>query len=84
MNNGLSSPEHPNYGSWGGRYEFDDKNQIWTDTKDEVIGIDKKKHISPQATIWRWRKAFQEDFALRLLWSVGKKRWTLSCFECKR
>ena len=22
INNGLGSPEHPNYGSWGGRYEW--------------------------------------------------------------
>jgi hypothetical protein len=42
--NGLGSSEHPDWGSWGGRYG--------------------------QATVSRWRGAFQNDFAARMDWSV--------------
>jgi hypothetical protein len=35
-----------------------------------VIGIDGKPHTSDQATIWRWRTAFQHDFAARMDWTT--------------
>jgi hypothetical protein len=88
--NGLNDPEHPNYGGWGGRYEFylpgfRDSNTgmfkrenwpkdeaetrpIWTNAEDSVSGIDKLGYKSTQATIWRWRQAFQNDFAARMNW----------------
>ncbi len=78
--NGLNDPEHPNYGGWGGRYEYylptkeqfgvKEWHNIWTNASDTVKGVDGKMHTSPQATIWRWRNAFQNDFAARMAWSA--------------
>jgi hypothetical protein len=34
------------------------------------VGVDGKTHISDQATVWRWRPAFQNDFAARMDWTV--------------
>lgn len=81
INNGLSDPEHPNYGSWGGRYDFytprtrkwfyePETRPFWSDTEDEVMGVDSAWHTSNKATIWRWRKAYQNDFAARIDWSI--------------
>ena len=81
MNNGLSNPEHPNYGSWGGRYELytprtrkwfyePETRPIWTDTEDGVLGNDSALHNTNKATIWRWRQAYQHDFAARMDWTV--------------
>lgn len=80
INNGLSEPEHPDYGSWGGRYELytprirkwfsePETRPIWTDTEDEVLGLDGKLHHTNKATIWRWRQAYQNDFAARMDWT---------------
>ena len=33
-------------------------------------GIDGKVHVSDQATVWRWREAYQNDFAARMSWTV--------------
>ena len=43
---------------------------IWTNTEDSVAGTDKKEYKSPQATIWRWRQAIQNDFAARIDWCI--------------
>ena len=51
INNGLSDPEHPEWGGWGGRYELytprtegwflePETRPIWTNVQDEVLGID--------------------------------------------
>ncbi|GAB4030450.1 DUF1593 domain-containing protein [Spirosoma jeollabukense] len=81
INNGLSDPEHPNYGSWGGRYEFytprmrkwfyePETRPFWSDAEDEVMGADSAWHTSNKATIWRWRRAYQHDFAARIDWTT--------------
>ncbi len=81
IDNGLGSPEHPNYGSWGGRYEFykpktekwfyeAETRPLWTNVEDEAMGMDSAFQTSNKATIWRWRQAFQNDFAARIDWSV--------------
>lgn len=82
INNGLSSPENPNYGSWGGRYELymphtkkyfhePETRAIWTDAVDEVYSpVTKRHHTSNHVTIWRWREAYQNDFAARMDWCV--------------
>lgn len=81
IDNGLSSPEHPDWGSWGGRYELynpgyrkwfgePETRPIWTDAMDEVYGIDHGWHTSNKATIWRWREAYQNDFAARMDWTI--------------
>jgi hypothetical protein len=81
VNNGLNAPEHPDWGGWGGRYELYTPRQqkwhlqqetrpLWTDAEDEVLGIDNRWHTSNHATIWRWRSAYQNDFAARMDWTI--------------
>lgn len=81
INNGLSDPEHPDWGGWGGRYELyvprkqgwhlqAETRPIWTDAEDEVLGIDNRWHSDNHATIWRWREAYQNDFAARMDWTI--------------
>ena len=81
MNNGLNDAEHPEYGGWGGRYEFytprmkkwhlyAESRPIWTDAQDEVLGVDGRWHEGNHETIWRWREAFQNDFAARMDWTI--------------
>ncbi|KDN71347.1 hypothetical protein CSUB01_04616 [Colletotrichum sublineola] len=77
MQNGLGVPEEPSYGSWGGRYISANvgpkglpSRGHFADAIDTVIGADGKLHRSSQATIWRWRNAFQNDFAARMQWTL--------------
>lgn len=81
INNGLGNSEKPNWGSWGGRYEFyqprterwfsePETRPLWTDAEDEVWGADSSWHTSNKATIWRWREAFQNDFEARMDWTI--------------
>jgi hypothetical protein len=81
INNGLGDSEHPDWGSWGGRYEFytprmrkwfyePETRPFWSDAEDEVLGIDGNWHTGNKATIWRWRSAYQNDFAARLDWTI--------------
>jgi hypothetical protein len=94
---GLSDPEHPEYGGWGGRYElhkpdFDslkkgssgvpsepETRAIWTNAVDSytpylrneygrAVRTDTMTFTSNQATLWRWRDDFQNDFAARMDW----------------
>ena len=74
--NGLNVPEHPGYGGWGGRYRHyipegtEEMHPIWTNASDTVGGADGETYTSPQATIWRWRMAFQNDYAARMQWTM--------------
>jgi hypothetical protein len=81
IDNGLNAPEHPDWGGWGGRYEFYiprmrkwfsdvERRPFWTDAEDEVLGADGQWHTSNKATIWRWRSAYQNDFAARMDWTI--------------
>lgn len=82
IDNGLNNPERPDFGGWGGRYELyipafkkymyePEIRPIWTDAQDEVWSeITKQYHTSNHATIWRWREAYQNDFAARIDWST--------------
>jgi hypothetical protein len=81
-NNGLNSYRNPDWGGWGGRYVFrtpyGETHAIWTQggdasrasSRDTVVGPDGKSNTSDQATIWRWREAYQHDFAARMDWTV--------------
>jgi hypothetical protein len=40
-------------------------------SQDRVAGTDGKERVSDQATIWRWREAFQHDLAARMDWTVA-------------
>jgi len=84
IDNGLNAYRRPDWGGWGGRYNYrqpyGETHAIWTqggdefkrvDSRDTVVGADGKDHTSDQATIWRWRQAFQNDFAARMAWTVA-------------
>ncbi len=81
--NGLRSSQSPTYGGWGGRYVLytpeGESRPIYSDSIDTVIVGDKVGEIkgnkngtykSNQATIWRWREAYQHDFAARMDWAA--------------
>jgi Protein of unknown function (DUF1593) len=73
IQNGLSVPERPNWGSWGGRYLLTDiaaAGNHYSDAVDRVVGTDGKMYSSNHATIWRWRDAYQNDFAARMQWTL--------------
>ena len=81
VDNGLNVPERPDWGGWGGRYELytprtqkwfqaPETRPLWTDAVDEVRGVDGRWHTSNHATIWRWRSAYQNDFAARMDWTI--------------
>jgi hypothetical protein len=76
INNGLGSHLSPAYGGWGGRYALDktyaEVRPIWTNSRDRVQAQDGSWHTTAQATIWRWREAYQYDFAARMDWCVEK------------
>lgn len=82
--NGLASRRSPSWGGWGGRYvyrqPYGETRPIWTQggdlfarvtSQDRVAGTDGKERVSDQATIWRWREAFQHDLAARMDWTVA-------------
>ncbi|KAI9155739.1 hypothetical protein HJFPF1_08328 [Paramyrothecium foliicola] len=73
IQNGLGWRENPNFGSWGGRYAKTDPSDYvrhYGDSADRVQGADGRIYKSNQATVWRWRDAFQDDFAARIQWSM--------------
>jgi hypothetical protein len=77
IQNGLGSPEHPHWGSWGGRYSLVDlggTTNLYVDARDMAIGKDGRKHQSNQATIWRWRDHYQDSFAARMQWTLTSER----------
>ena len=39
-------------------------------SQDTVTGVDGEQHTTDQATIWRWRDAYQNDFAARMDWTI--------------
>jgi hypothetical protein len=87
IDNGLASYRSPSWGGWGGRYvyrqPYGETRPIWTQggdafarewSKDTVVGVDGDEHTTDQATIWRWREAFQNDFAARMDWTIKSYR----------
>lgn len=83
IGNGLNAYRRPDWGGWGGRYvhlqPYGETHSIWsqggdefarTTSQDEAVGIDGYHHVSDQASIWRWREAFQNDFAARMDWTI--------------
>jgi len=80
--NGLDHAETPGWGGWGGRYVLrtpaGETRALWTQggdsfmrvTSADSVAVAGVTHVSDQATIWRWRTAFQNDFAARMDWTV--------------
>jgi hypothetical protein len=84
IDNGLNAYRRPDWGGWGGRYvyrqPYGETHPIWTQggdlfsrvtSQDTVAGVDGQEHVSDQATIWRWREAFQHDFEARMDWTIA-------------
>ena len=79
ISNGLGSRISPSYGGWGGRYvlnqTYAEARPIWTNAEgcqDTVIAENGVQYTSAQATVWRWREAYQHDFAGRMDWCVAE------------
>jgi hypothetical protein len=84
VDNGLASSMSPAFGGWGGRYVwrqfYGETRPSWTQggdsfpgrdsSRDLVVDSDGNTYWSDQATIWRWRTAFQHDFAARMDWTI--------------
>jgi hypothetical protein len=83
IDNGLASAMSPTYGGWSGRYVWrrfhGEPRPFWTQGGDAYPGRDNSRdtvlvsgtaYTSDQATIWRWRRAFQHDFAARMDWTI--------------
>jgi Protein of unknown function (DUF1593) len=76
--NGLNAPDSPHWGGWGGRYllrqPYGETRPIWTQGGDSFTRVTSADTVgevtSDQSTIWRWREAFQHDFAARMDWTV--------------
>jgi hypothetical protein len=65
---GLSDPAHPEWGCWGGRFR-PVSGGLFRDATDTVGTV-----TDARATVWRWRPAFQADFAARMAWCVKPAR----------
>jgi hypothetical protein len=88
VDNGLAGAMSPAFGGWGGRYVWrrpsGEPREFWTQggdsypgndsSRDTVVGTDGRTYTSDPATIWRWRTAFQHDFAARMDWTVKGPR----------
>lgn len=75
MQNGLNAPEHPEWGGWGGRYAPTyHGSRHFADAADHVVGKSGKTYMSTHATIWRWRRAYQNEFAARMQWTLHGSR----------
>jgi hypothetical protein len=67
--NGLGDLARPELGSWGGRFERRGKSGTLVDVAD--TDLDTTGDPDPRmATVYRWREAYQNDFAARLDWCV--------------
>ena len=63
---GLGNPDHPSYGSWGGRFKRSSGGGDWyVDAKDNYAG-----NTLARATVYRWRSDFQNAFRARMDWCV--------------
>jgi hypothetical protein len=78
INNSLGWSVSPAYGGWGGRYVLyqpsGEPRKIWTnnsDSRDTVTTDNGQTVTSDQATIWRWREHYQNDFAARMNWCIA-------------
>jgi hypothetical protein len=71
ISRGLNDPEHPEWGGWGGRYgKVAPQYGLYSNATDTAVGADGRTYRSSQVAIWRWRKAYQNDFAARIGWTL--------------
>lgn len=65
LENGLNIAEKPELGGWGGRFVKNEEG-VYRDAADTYNG-----KTEARATVYRWRKDFQNDWAARMDWCVG-------------
>ena len=63
--NGLSDPEHPEWGNWGGRFRRSGRGNEFIPAEDLRNGRRDLFH-----SVDRWRTAYQNAFAARMDWCV--------------
>ncbi len=63
--NGLSDPEHPEWGNWGGRFRRSGRGNEYLPAEDLMNGRTDQLY-----TIHRWRRAYQNSFQARMDWCV--------------
>ncbi len=89
--NGMSMPEYPHYGGWGGRFGKQKELNVPTGHPDVMTELNKQKDYwlfhdaadtwyyaggnkwynnNVYCTIFRWRDAFEWDFAARMDWTI--------------
>mgnify|MGYP003664507824 CR=1 FL=1 len=68
--NGLSEPNHPEWGGWGGRFEHFSGNHF-IDAQDNHWSGEQDGALRRKWAIARWREAYQNDFAARMQWCVS-------------
>ncbi|MBL7038241.1 MAG: DUF1593 domain-containing protein [Pirellulaceae bacterium] len=62
---GLSDPEHPEWGNWGGRFRRSGRGNEYVPAEDLMDSGPDMLY-----TIHRWRRAYQNDFEARMDWCV--------------
>jgi hypothetical protein len=62
---GLSDPERPEWGNWGGRFRRSGRGNEYIPTEDLLDGRPDTLY-----TIHRWRPAYQNEFEARMDWCV--------------
>jgi hypothetical protein len=68
--NGLNDPDRPTWHSWGGRsVRKDASRRLFVDVQEAYPGSEKDRDIRMNQ-VWRWRPAYQNDFAARMDWCV--------------
>lgn len=65
LRNGLSDPEAPTWGNWGGRFRYSGAGSEFVPAEDINNGRPDMYY-----TIWRWRAAYQNEFEARMDWCV--------------
>jgi hypothetical protein len=67
--NGLNEPEHPEWGSWSGRFaareEAGSRRYCWPSVRDTIDGKTNRDN-----TLIRWAAHLQNDFRARMEWCV--------------
>ena len=65
LSNGLSDPEHPEWGNWGGRFRSSGYANEFIPAEDIMDGA-----LDLLYSIHRWRTAYQNAFEARMDWCV--------------
>ncbi|MGH8019212.1 MAG: DUF1593 domain-containing protein [Opitutaceae bacterium] len=70
---GLSDPDQPAWGGWGGRFRLDEGGDYFLDGEDIHWSDAADAAVRRKWTVARWRAAYQNDFAARMDWCVENR-----------